>query len=333
MGVDVAPVVQAAAVQPTGIGQHLKTITCAKKHQTARQGWKGQKVDLVFSKEHPADRQLEPGKVGLGQGDVVLGLGGQQAHASAGIQQAKAHAPGLVLEAVALAKLAGPGGAGINKLRGQGQVQQLTQHTPVRLDELTVDTGQIHLAQIDARARVGLQPGDNLEQARPGIGQGQRVQGVLFQPRQQHRLLFAGVLRQSGEALGLFWLADQRQCVVQGIEPDFIGYGTFPEHAVAKLARDDAPAWRTVHRCVAAQGFHPRSHIVKALGQLSRVGPGEPQAPGRHHLTQHAGAQQLAFVPEFLDLGAQVGGGGPGHACAINRVRPSRNLPKLGDAL
>ncbi len=62
---------------------------------------------------------------------------------------------------------------------GQHQIQPFRQHATMRFDELAVHAGNVHLPQVDARARMLLQPGDDIEQAIPGVDQLQRTQGYL----------------------------------------------------------------------------------------------------------------------------------------------------------
>ena len=55
MGINVAPVVDAALVEPRGLGQHLKPVPGAEDDYAVPQVWKGQKVDLVFSDKYTVD--------------------------------------------------------------------------------------------------------------------------------------------------------------------------------------------------------------------------------------------------------------------------------------
>ncbi|MCY1211415.1 hypothetical protein D9M72_231260 [compost metagenome] len=70
----------------------------------------------------------------------------------------------------------------INGFRRQRQVQQLRKDAAVGLDELGVHPRQIHLPQIDPRARMALEPAHDFQQPGPGVVQLQRPQRTLSQP-------------------------------------------------------------------------------------------------------------------------------------------------------
>jgi hypothetical protein len=79
-------------------------------------------------------------------------------------------------------------GFAVHGVRAQAAVEELRQHGAVRFDELAVDARDVDLPQIDARARMGTCPCHDIQQPRPHVGQCERPQGGLPQPRQQCRL-------------------------------------------------------------------------------------------------------------------------------------------------
>ena len=176
--IEVTPVVHATRLQPRGTGQDFKTIPCAKNDQAVRDRGKRQKIDFIFGDEDMTHRRVQPLKISLSQRDVLRARLWQQRYV--GVQHAKTNAQRLVSKAVTAAKPSQPTGTGVNRLRRQAQVQQFCQHPPMRLEKLAVHARQVDLAQIEARARVGLQPRHHGQQSLPLIRQGQRRKGSLF---------------------------------------------------------------------------------------------------------------------------------------------------------
>ncbi len=76
MGVDVAPVVQLAALQPRGAGQRLPAVAGAKDDEGAWQRREGEEVGLVFGDENALNGQGQGRKAGGIEGDV--GQGGER---------------------------------------------------------------------------------------------------------------------------------------------------------------------------------------------------------------------------------------------------------------
>ena len=159
MGVDVAPVKNVALKQPLGLGQYVKAVTRTKNDQAVGHRRKGQEVDFVFSDKHPTHPRHSPAQLlkrDLRDGDVRIACTGQQRQG--GVEQAQANSQRLVFETITAGEPRDTCGTPVNLVQRQGEVQQLGQHSSVRLDEFAVYPGQIHLAQVDTGSWMGAYP-------------------------------------------------------------------------------------------------------------------------------------------------------------------------------
>jgi hypothetical protein len=178
------------------------------------------------------------------------------------------------------------------------------------LDELAVHPGHIHLPQVHARARMGLQPSHHGQQTLPALGQRQRLQRPPSQPRQQQRLRSRRLLPQCFEPLRLTCLADEGQGILHRVEPDGRREPLGPLDTVVPFAPFDA------HLRGVGDGAHPITHGLEAVGHFGSTGRLQAQAqrPGKGVRDQRP--QQIAPVPQTLDLRAQIGRQGPVHGAA-----------------
>ncbi|MPN51328.1 hypothetical protein SDC9_198971 [bioreactor metagenome] len=87
------------------------------------------------------------------------------------------------------------------------------------LDELAVNAGQVDLAQVDAGLGMGLPPGDDGEQAWPGLGQRQRLERAFLQPGQQGRAGLPGALGQARELRPVVLLAQPGDGAFRRVDP------------------------------------------------------------------------------------------------------------------
>ncbi len=297
-------------MQPPRASQGFKAVARAKHHQAAGHSRQGQKVDFVLGDEHAAHGRLQGLECGLGDGDVRT-----PGPTRSGIQPPQTDAQRLVGKAITAGKLAHARGRSVHSHGRQGQVQQLGQHAPVRFGELGVHTGQVHLAQVDAGPGVRLQPCHHGQQAGPGRGQRQGLQGPTCQPGQQHGLVPGGGGHQRGKATGVGGFSYQGQGCVQAVHPGSLG-----QAVVAHLTVAQRTFFQPVVDCACAQIAGPGAGLGKALRQLAGAGRHEAQPPGegqrlrlRRLLRNHQRSQQLPLVPALLHLGAQVVRASPGH--------------------
>ena len=236
-----------------------------------------------------------------------------------GIQKTQAHPQGLVTKAVAARKLRHAAGCRIDGIGRQRQIEQFGQHAALRFDELAVHARQIDLAQIEARAWMRLQPGHQIEQLRPDLGQRQRAQGLALQPRQERRLTLARGGQQGLEHPRLTCLADDLQRVVERVDPGLPRQAVLADDAVPHLAQHQ-PVARA--RALLQIG-HPAAHRVETLGQVARRRHPQRQSQREKIRRCDPFGQQLALVPASQHLGAQVGGRAP-VAHGANAVNASR---------
>jgi len=143
VGIDVAPVVQRALVQPAHFGQAVEAVAQTEYHQATGHVGKGQAVDLVLRDEHPLRGQVEAGEFARRNGEVRQALYGE-----ALVQDAEADLRRFGGQAVALLEVA------IVILRVEHDVEQLRKQRFAGFDELGVDAGDIELAQVEPAARV-----------------------------------------------------------------------------------------------------------------------------------------------------------------------------------
>ena len=79
-----------------------------------------------------------------------------------------------------------------DRIGRQHRVEQSGQHARVSLDELGVNAGDVDLAHVDVRSGMGPDPLDDLQQARPAVGDGERVDRVRGEPAHEPWLVFLG---------------------------------------------------------------------------------------------------------------------------------------------
>ena len=144
VGVDVAPVVQAALPEQERPAESLEAVTRAEDHHALLHGRKGEKVDLVLGDEHAGDAGTQRrGAFGI-EGDILFGsrFTGCRQQGMGRIQHPEANTLGLLPKAVAPGE-AGDAGrcARIDRFRRQCAVEQLAEHPSVGLDELAVHPG------------------------------------------------------------------------------------------------------------------------------------------------------------------------------------------------
>jgi hypothetical protein len=87
--------------------ERLEAVTGAEDDQAVRHRRESEEVDLVLGDEHAFDLRVDPGKAPGIEGEVLLGIAGQQGVPA--IEKAETDALRFVAKAVAPGELAHPG--------------------------------------------------------------------------------------------------------------------------------------------------------------------------------------------------------------------------------
>jgi hypothetical protein len=169
----------------------------------------------------------------------------------------------------------------------------------MRFDELAVHAGNIHLAQIDAGARMPLQPGDDGQQPRPFARPVRAPQRPLRQPGQQLRLASRRQFEQgrSGSARAACRSAPARRRGCRS-RPRAARRWRRTDGAGTRASRSGSAAWRAVRRSRRAprRSGRPSPAELGAFSVRRRGNSGSPVTTL---------AQQFAALPQLLHLGAQ----------------------------
>ena len=99
VGVDVAPVVDGAVLQPLGAGERLPAVAGAEDHDGLVDAGEGEEVGLVLGDEDARHVESQAGEAVGVEGEVGAGRAGEQAERR--VEHAQAKQRGLVEEAVA----------------------------------------------------------------------------------------------------------------------------------------------------------------------------------------------------------------------------------------
>ena len=119
---------------------------------------------------------------------------------------------------------------------------------------------------------MGLQPVDHGEQALPRGREFEHLQRAFGQPGDKTGLACAREPQQPFETLGVGPLADQRERLVQTVEPGRLRHALGAEHAVIEIAPFDAQMRD------GGQFGDPAAHRLEAVGQFGRAWALERQA-------------------------------------------------------
>ncbi len=109
------------------------------------------------------------------------------------------------------------------------------------------------------------------------------------------------------KALGLACLADEGQGLLNRVEPYRGGKSLRSLNAMVPIPPIE-PDMRHV-----GKGAHPVTHRFEAVGQVGSAGGLQAQAQRPGHGARRNRAQQVAALPQALDLGAKVCRQGPAH--------------------
>ncbi len=211
VSIEIAPVDQVKTRQPVQRLQGPHRIAAAEDHDRGRGEREGEVGDLVLYHENATDSWRRGGELGRAHGQ--LGVVVQGVHVGS---DTETYVSRLTAEPVAALEV---GGAGVDPVRIELEVEELGEHALVLADELRVDAGHVHLAQVHARGMALVDPADCGQQVRPVVRQFQRPDWTALKPRAQARSLGLRLLGQLGEPAYLAVRAEQFPGLVVAVQP------------------------------------------------------------------------------------------------------------------
>ncbi len=176
------------------------------------------------------------------------------------VEDAEAHPQGFVLKAVTATESSNANRRCINLLRRKDEIEEFPKHTPMRFDEFAVHAGEVDLAQVDGRLRMGETPGDNGEDAGALFSQFEGTQGAFCEPGEKRGLPVAGELDHGGKLPGFLPLANQPERILQRVNPDFCRKFIGSQNAVVDAAPDNPVLF-----CCAGELGNPVAHFGKRV--------------------------------------------------------------------